>query len=105
MWERNQDGEWYCPLHPERAQDHLRVWLTRGMPGLFEATQMPSELQGWRGALVLDGEYVDITRVGPFGEASTAREALLVTAGRYLTTLTGSLLLAHAEESGGANRG
>lgn len=86
MWTENQAGEWYWPLHAERAQDHLRVWFI----GSRKADRGDPQ-RGWHGALVLDGEYLDPTRKGPFPTAEEAKRALFAVASFYLGQIAGSI--------------
>lgn len=78
MWRENQAGDFYWPLHREREQDHLRVWQVD---------------RDWRGALVIDGEYLDPSRVGPFGSADEAQRAVFKAARHYVAKLAEGFLL------------
>lgn len=49
-WKKNSAGELYLPLHPHRAQDHLRVWHVSQPDGKGPGP--------WLGAVVIDGEYL-----------------------------------------------
>lgn len=74
MWRRTEVGDWYWPLHPGRPEDHLRVWR--------------SQQREWSGALVIDGEYLDHVRVGPYLTAQEAMREIYFKAHAYLAQLT-----------------
>jgi hypothetical protein len=89
MWRRNEAGDWYWPLHPNRTEDHLRVWRVREGTPVLDNKVMTSHIahDEWRGALVLDGEYLDVCRTHPHGNPEDAKTELLAIASLYLNIL------------------
>jgi hypothetical protein len=90
MWRENDAGDFYWPLHPERQQDHLRVWARQLQIVRDGKVAVRSEPE-WLGALVLDGEYLDPTRVGPCETADEAKRAVFARASFYLGVVAGSV--------------
>jgi hypothetical protein len=83
--------DWYYPLHPDRQQDHLRVW-SGPLSGqeLQDHIAKGGEHPGvWYGAIVLDGEYIRQTKAQKTPEH--AMKLIMRTAMLYLATLVASL--------------
>ncbi len=85
---RYNGSDWYFPLHPSRQEDHLRVWMTRGH---FADAEKREASTRWEGALVIDGEYLEVCRTHPHVTAEGAKEELWAIAKLYLAVLAGSL--------------
>lgn len=88
-WIEREDGERYAPLYAGRPTDHLRVWPTpqQGDPQPFVDPKTRMAVPEWHGALVVDGEYLEPTRVGPFPTAAQAKDTARAAAISYLTQL------------------
>lgn len=84
MWQENQAGEFWWPLHPRRQQDHIRVWPAFGYP-VSSDTGKRMAAREWYGALLIDGE--NVITVGPFADADRAKAVAYKAAGEYLLTL------------------
>lgn len=87
MWRKTEVGDWYWPLHPHRPEDHLRVWRSHiARPITLNSVSLRQD--EWSGALVIDGEYLDHVRVGPYLTAQEAMRELYVRAHAYLAQLS-----------------